>query len=74
MSFPLQCPLQDPEDADFTVRKSNRKRKLSRKVMQDLARPRKRGRPPIVTDPVSCQVCGKSFTVLKDFREHCVSG
>ena len=66
----------DPNDQDYLApRRTSRKRKLTNKLLQDEAGllPRKRGRPPTLTDPTKCQECGKVFVVLKEYREHIVS-
>lgn len=71
----------DPTDADYgksalhlTVRKSGRRaRRASKAVLLELMRRRKRGRPPIITDPTACKYCGKVFIVLRDYKAHLVS-
>ena len=56
------------------MRKSGRRaRRASKAVLLELMRRRKRGRPPIITDPQACKFCGKVFIVLKDFKAHLVS-
>ena len=56
------------------VRKSGRRaRRASKAVLLELMRRRKRGRPPIITDPQACKFCGKVFIVLKDYKAHLVS-
>ena len=64
----------DPTDEDYgsSVRKSLRRRKSSMKVLQQIGK-RKRGRPPTLTDPVTCSKCGETFVVAKDYKQHCVS-
>ena len=55
------------------VRKSGRRaRRASKAVLLELMRRRKRGRPPIITDPQACKFCGKVFIVLKDYKAHLV--
>jgi hypothetical protein len=55
------------------TRKSQRRRTASKKVLMELMKRRKRGRPPVITEPTACKVCGKVFVVLKDFKAHVVS-
>ena len=72
------------EDKDYEValdtsrRKGLRKRRLitkNHKSYLELHRKkgRGRGRPPIHLPPVACEQCGKSFTLLKHYKRHCVS-
>lgn len=70
----------DPQDEDFESQggvrlRRGKKRASATRFNEQMALfvKRKRGRPPTITDPVTCSDCGETFTVLKDFRLHCVS-
>ena len=65
---------EDLDDEDYTApRRTGRKWKMNDKYVS-VMRSGKRGRPPVIMDkPVACKTCGQKFTILKEYKEHCVS-
>ena len=64
--------------SDTSKRRGLRKRRLITKRHKSylelrLDKSRGRGRPPIHCPPSACEECGKSFTLLKHYKRHCVS-
>eukprot|EP00094_Tigriopus_californicus_P000328 TCALIF_00317-PA protein Name:"Similar to ZNF347 Zinc finger protein 347 (Homo sapiens)" AED:0.08 eAED:0.08 QI:436/0.85/0.75/1/1/1/8/32/944 len=67
-------PQNEDSESQGGVRlRRGKKRASSTRFKEQMAQivKRKRGRPPTITDPVTCTDCGETFTVLKDFRLHC---
>ena len=63
---------------ETTRRRGLRKRRLITKRHKSYLelhreKSRGRGRPPINCPPAACEECGKSFTLLKLYKRHCVS-
>ena len=83
LSNDLNSTEDDLKDTDYEVesdaphRKGLRRRRIITKRHKSYLeshhqKGRGRGRPPIHCTPVTCEQCGKSFTLLKHYKRHCV--